>query len=87
MWWVKGRGEDGRLRLGLPGVSALLDGEDWHPPYRLVGLCPLDHDLKTWGSHEDIPLQVCHEGSNWGADGGARFDCLSMAKKPKVRHT
>ena len=24
------------------------------------------------------PLQVCHEGSNWEADGGARFDCLSM---------
>ena len=33
------------------------------------------------------PLQVCHEGSNWAADGGARFDCLSMVKKPKVRHT
>ena len=33
------------------------------------------------------PLQVCHEGSNWIADGGARFDCLRMAKKPKVRHT
>ena len=33
------------------------------------------------------PLQVCLEGSNWAADGGARFDCLSMAKKPKVRHT
>ena len=33
------------------------------------------------------PLQVCCEGSNWAADGGARFDCLSMAKKLKVRHT
>ena len=33
------------------------------------------------------PLQVCLEGSNWEADGSARFDCLSMAKKQKVRHT
>ena len=33
------------------------------------------------------PLQVCHEGWNWTADGGARFDCMSMAKNPKVRHT
>ena len=33
------------------------------------------------------PLQVCLEGLNWEADGGARFDCVSMAKKPKVRHT
>ena len=32
------------------------------------------------------PLQVCHEGLNWTADRGARFDCLSMAKKPKVMH-
>ena len=32
-------------------------------------------------------LQVCLEGSNWAADGGTRFNCLSMAKKPKVRHT
>ena len=32
-------------------------------------------------------LQVCCEGSNWAADGGTRFDCLSMAKNPKVRHT
>ena len=31
-------------------------------------------------------LQVSNEGSNWAADGGARIDCLSMAKKPKVRH-
>ena len=33
------------------------------------------------------PLEVCLEGSNWAADGGTRFDCLSMAKKLKVRHT
>ena len=33
------------------------------------------------------PLQVCLEGSNWEADGGTRFDCLSIVKKPKVRHT
>ena len=32
------------------------------------------------------PLQVCWEESNWAADGGARFDCLSMAKNLKVRH-
>ena len=33
------------------------------------------------------PLQVCLEGLNWAADGGARFNCLSMVKKLKVRHT
>ena len=33
------------------------------------------------------PLQVCREGLNWVADGGIRFDCLSMVKKLKVRHT
>ena len=33
------------------------------------------------------PLQVCNEGSNWEADGGARFNCLSMVKNLKVRHT
>ena len=33
------------------------------------------------------PLQVYHEGLNWAADGGARFDCLSIVKKLKVRHT
>ena len=33
------------------------------------------------------PLQVCWEESNWAADRGIRFDCLSMAKNPKVRHT
>ena len=33
------------------------------------------------------PLQVCREGSNWAADKGTMFDCLSMAKKPKVSHT
>ena len=32
-------------------------------------------------------LQVCLEGSKWEADGGAMFNCLSMAKKTKVRHT
>ena len=29
----------------------------------------------------------CCDGSNWAGDGGARFDCLSMVKKLKVRHT
>ena len=33
------------------------------------------------------PLQVCHEGSNLAADGGTRFNCLTMAKNPKERHT
>ena len=33
------------------------------------------------------PLQMCLEGFNWAADGGTRFDCLSMVKKRKVRHT
>ena len=33
------------------------------------------------------PMQVCHKGLNWAADGGTRFDCLSTAKNPKVRHT
>ena len=33
------------------------------------------------------PLQVGREGSNWAADGGARFHCLSMVKNSKVRHT
>ena len=33
------------------------------------------------------PMQVCHEGSNWAADGDTRFNCLSMAKNLKVRHT
>ena len=33
------------------------------------------------------PLQVGHEGSNWAADGGARFDCLSTAKNLLVSHT
>ena len=33
------------------------------------------------------PLQVCLDRSNWEADGGARFDCLSMVKKLMVRHT
>ena len=32
------------------------------------------------------PLQVYCEGLNWAADGGARFDCLSMVTKLKVRH-
>ena len=33
-----------------------------------------------------FPLPVGHKGSNWAADRGARFDCLSTAKNPKVRH-
>ena len=33
------------------------------------------------------PQQVCLEGSKADAEGGARLDCLSMVKKPKVRHT
>ena len=33
------------------------------------------------------PMHVCCEGSNWAADRGARLDCLSVAKNPKVRHT
>ena len=33
------------------------------------------------------PLQVCPEESNWAADVGASFNCLSMAKNPKVKHT
>ena len=33
------------------------------------------------------PLQVGHEESNWAADVGARFDCLSTVKNVKVRHT
>ena len=33
------------------------------------------------------PLQVCLDGSNWEADRGTRFNCLSMVKKPNVRHT
>ena len=33
------------------------------------------------------PLQVCLEESNWEEEGGDRFDCLSIAKKLKVRHT
>ena len=32
-------------------------------------------------------LQVCLEGSNWPWDGGAKLLCLSMPKKPNVRHT
>ena len=32
-------------------------------------------------------LQVCLDGSNWEVEGGARFDYLSIAKNPKVRHT
>ena len=55
--------------------------------HRLVGLGPLNKNLKAWRSNEDVPLQVCLAGSNWEVDGGARFDCLSMTKKPKVRHT
>ena len=33
------------------------------------------------------PLQVFLVRSNWEAEGGARFDCLSMPENPKVRHT
>ena len=33
------------------------------------------------------PLQVCWEELNWAADGGTRFNCLSMAKNLKVRYT
>ena len=33
------------------------------------------------------PLQVCRDGSNRAANRGTRFDCLSMVKNPKVRHT
>ena len=88
MWWVKWLREVGRLRLGLWVSRHFRDGEDGCSTYRLVGLAPPDQDLKTCGSHEDVPpLQVCREGSNWAADGGTRFDCLSLVKKPKVRHT
>ena len=33
------------------------------------------------------PLQVCLDGSNWEAESGVRFDCMSIAKNPKVSHT
>ena len=33
------------------------------------------------------PLHVGHEGWNWAADGGTRFDWLSTAKNPKLRET
>ena len=33
------------------------------------------------------PLQMCHDGSYWASDGGARFDCLGMAKKLNARNT
>ena len=47
----------------------------------------LDEDLKTWMSHDDVPLQVGHEGWNWAADRGTWVNCLSMAKTPEVRDT
>ena len=31
--------------------------------------------------------QMCLERLKAAAEGGARLDCLSMAKHPKVRHT
>ena len=34
-----------------------------------------------------LPRQVCLEGLKAEAEGGAKLDCLSIAKKPKVRHT
>ena len=33
------------------------------------------------------PVQVCLDGPNWEAEGGARLDCLCIAKNPKVRST
>ena len=80
MWWVKQGGEDGRLRPGLHGVPHFRDGEDQHPPYRVMGLGPPDQDLKSWGSKKGVPLQVCRTVSNWAVDGGARLDCLSMQR-------
>ena len=59
----------------------------WGSTDRLMCCGPLDQTLEVQRCHEDAPLQVCLDGSNCKASGGARFDCLSMAKKPKVRHS
>ena len=42
--------------------------------------------MRPGGAMKMFHLQVCLVGSNCEAEGGARFYCLSIAKKPKVRH-
>ena len=63
------------------------DEEHWCSTDRLVGLGPPDQNLEPWRSHEDVPPAVVPSVVNWETDGGTRFDCLSMAKTRKVRHT
>ena len=49
------------------GVSRhFRDGEDWGPPYRLMGLGPPEQDLKTWWDHEDVPPAVVPQGVKLG---------------------
>ena len=70
--------------MGCPGTSGMwstgtLPTDWWVLVYWTRICCP-------GGTMKMSPLQVCLEGSNLEADGGARFNCLSMVKKPKVRH-
>ena len=58
------------------------DREHWCSTNRLMGFGPLDQNLEARRSHENVPPAGCLEGSNWEAEGGARFDCFSIAKKP-----
>ena len=68
MWWVKRRGEVGRLRPGLRGVLEITGwAEDWRSTYRLVGLGPLDQDLQTLGSHEDVTPSGVPRGVELGS--------------------
>ena len=43
--------------------------------------------MEARGAMKMSTLQVCLDGSNCKADGGAKFGCFRVAKKPNVRHT
>ena len=63
------------------------DEEDWCPPYRLIGLGPLDQDLKTWGSHEDVPSSGVPQGVELGNRWRCQVRLPEHAKNPKVKYT
>ena len=63
------------------------DGEHWHSSNGLMCFGPPNHNLEARGCHEDVPPTSVPRWIKLEGEGGARLDCCSMVKKPKVRHT
>ena len=81
-WSEMRRAADDMPLLGHPW-----DGKDWGIDDGLVGLVHLTSISRPGGSIKMSPPQVCLKWLNAVTEGDAKFDCLSMVKMPKVRHT